>query len=448
MTNRKKMALAGLLVLVMVGSAVMGTLAYLTDTSSLENAFLVGVFTPPKDPKPDPIDPPKPDPDSPNPPTPSEDQKGKPTGFIYEPYWNANGADGYNGDDHRLLNGEITVKDPYIGIGAKSEEGYVLAYIENPMGDNVYFTPCKGWLPVDGQATEVTITDSNGKPTGAPADSKFYSSGLFKWVGVDGSDNTVTTANTLGKLTPVAPNPDGATDADKKGKDAWTAHPVFTYVYTDKTDGVETIKGFNDEAKQKMTVHAFIHQTNGVNSEGTEAAADYSTVITAATAWADGIKNPTPAPPGFTPRSVHSRIERRPERYAKAHRSPVCPAGGAGGPRCLSGLLLYPGSKDHPQRHHLRLPENGAPPAGRGGRRAPLKGRRRRPAHRQRGGNPCPAKHFCEKHLRSAHVPPPQAVRHRPGRGGEHLFPQQHPGQVYRPLGLGVPKQGRRMVLL
>ncbi len=48
MTNRKKMALAGLLVLVMVASAVMGTLAYLTDTSSLENTFLVGAFTPPK----------------------------------------------------------------------------------------------------------------------------------------------------------------------------------------------------------------------------------------------------------------------------------------------------------------------------------------------------------------------------------------------------------------
>lgn len=56
MTNRKKMALAGLLALVMVGSAVMGTLAYLTDSDKLENAFLVGAFTKPTDP-PEKLDP-------------------------------------------------------------------------------------------------------------------------------------------------------------------------------------------------------------------------------------------------------------------------------------------------------------------------------------------------------------------------------------------------------
>ncbi len=290
MTNRKKMALAGLLVLVMVGSAVMGTLAYLTDSAHLDNTFLVGAFTPPKDPKPDPD---KPDPTEPDP-TPTDPAVfGDPTTFIYEPYWNANGNDAYTNtartvapDNHRLLAGETTVKDPYIGIGKESESGYVLACITNPMGSNVYFSLGEGWAPVENMVDEVTISDANGKPASdTETGTKYYSAGLFKWVGTNTDGN-------LAALTPADSDSDGVKE------DAWTTHPVFTNVYTAK-NGLDAIKAM-EKANQKMTVWAYIHQTEGHATEGaTEVTeANTATVVAAATTWA---KTNDANHPNYTP---------------------------------------------------------------------------------------------------------------------------------------------------
>lgn len=277
MTNKKKMALAGVLVLVMVISAIGGTLAWLTDTASLDNNFLVGAFTPPEDPKPDP-DPPKPNPDDPEPPKPSEDETGVPTTYIFEPYWNANGTNTYSAaDKHRLLAGDTTVKDPYIGIGKDSESGYVLACVTNPMKPYVYFTLCDGWEPVEGYVTEVTIDDNNGHPIKAGSTvPKFYSEGLFKWVGDNNDGN-------LKALTPADTNSDGKGDAD-----AWTDHPVFTYVYTAKNGLTEVQK--LDKADQKMTVNAFIHQTTGKATDAAteDTAATTTDVVDAAKTWATG----------------------------------------------------------------------------------------------------------------------------------------------------------------
>lgn len=287
MKNKKKMLLAGALALVMVGSAIGGTLAYLTDTSSLDNVFLVGAFTKPTEPKPDP-DPPKPDPTDPDPEVPTDDQKGKPDGYIFEPYWNANGSPDYTGkDSHRLLAGETTVKDPYIGIGKDSESGYVLACITNPMAPHVYFQLSEGWEPVEGYVTEVTITDANGSKPAVTADEpKFYSQGLFKWVG-DNDDGS------LKALTPADNNSDGKGDAD-----AWTDHPVFTYVYTAK-NGLEDIQKL-EEANHKMTVWAYIAQSEGTQ-DGSEDAITSDYVIEQAKAWAvkteagyPGYVNPEP----------------------------------------------------------------------------------------------------------------------------------------------------------
>ncbi len=276
MTNKKKMALAGALVLVMVVSAIGGTLAWLTDSASLDNNFLVGAFTPPADPKPDP-DPPKPDPDDPvDPPTPTEDETGKPTTYIFEPYWNANGTNTYSGaDKHRLLAGDTTVKDPYIGIGKDSESGYVLACVTNPMKPYVYFTLCEGWEPVEGYATEVTLDANNGKP--AAATGTFYSEGLFKWVGANSDGN-------LEALTPADTDSDGKADAD-----AWTDHPVFTYVYTAK-NGLTEVQQLPKE-DQKMTVSAFIHQTTGkaTDTATEDTAATTADVVAAAKTWAQGL---------------------------------------------------------------------------------------------------------------------------------------------------------------
>ncbi len=275
MTNKKKMALAGALVLVMVVSAIGGTLAWLTDTASLDNNFLVGAFTPPAEPKPDP-DPPKPDPDDPTPPVPSTDETGEPTTYIFEPYWNANGTNSYTAaDKHRLLAGDTTVKDPYIGIGKDSESGYVLACVTNPMADNVYFTLCEGWAPVEGYVTEVTIDANNGKP--AAATGAFYSEGLFKWVGANTDGN-------LQALTPVDTDSDGKGDAD-----AWTDHPVFTYVYTAK-NGLTEVQALPKES-QKMTVSAFIHQTRGKATDAATEDTDATTaqVVEAAKTWAQSL---------------------------------------------------------------------------------------------------------------------------------------------------------------
>lgn len=285
MTSKKKITLAAVLVLVMVISAVGGTLAYLTDSASLDNTFLVGAFTPPTEPKPDP-DPPKPDPDDPDP-TPTDPTVfGTPTTFIYEPYWNANASSTYTNeagtvtpDHHRLLAGDTTVKDPYIGIGKDSESGYVLAAITNPMKPYVYFTLGKGWKPVEGYVTEVTINTAeggNGQPEGVTAGTKFYSEGLFKWVGVDEGDNTKA-GEDLDALTP-------GTDVSTGEKtDAWTDHPVFSYVYTAK-NGLDAVKALEKE-DQKMTVWAYIAQSEGTQ-EGSEAAITSDYVIGEAKTWA------------------------------------------------------------------------------------------------------------------------------------------------------------------
>ncbi len=297
MTNRKKMALAGLLVLVMVASAVMGTLAYLTDSQSLGNTFLVGVFTPPDKPKPDP-DNPSPDPDNPDP-TPNDDQKGQPNGFIYEPFWNANGSTDYTGkDDHRLLAGDTTVKDPYIGIGPKSESGYVLVCITNPMKDHVGFTLSKGWVPVTGYATEFAKTTANGLDGKAET---YYSEGLFAWVGTTGegpSETTSTATETDGTIKLAALTPTAPSESNPAGADAWTTHPVFTNVYTGK-DGLEDLHKIKEEAGRTMTVHAYIHQTNGFADESATSKTDATskTVIDAAKTWATndcGYTAPTP----------------------------------------------------------------------------------------------------------------------------------------------------------
>ena len=282
MTNKKKMALAGALVLVMVVSAIGGTLAYLTDSSHLDNVFLVGAFTQPTDPKPDP-DPPGPDPTDPDPKPKDPTDFGTPSGFIFEPYWNLNGKESYTdesnntivGDHHRLLAGDTTTKDPYIGIGKGSEDGYVLACVTNPMADNVYFTLCDGWAPVDGCVTEVTIdAATNGS---AETGKTYYSKGLFKWVGTGKSASS----------DPLVALQASATE------DVWTDNPVFTYVYTAK-NGLDAVQALEADSR-KMTVWAYIGQSNGQQEDGTTAiTAQY--VEDQAKAWATNKTDATKYP--------------------------------------------------------------------------------------------------------------------------------------------------------
>lgn len=282
MTNKKKMALAGALILVMVVSAIGGTLAYLTDSSHLDNVFLVGAFTQPTDPKPNP-DPPGPDPDDPDPKPVDPRDFGDPDGFIFEPYWNLNGLDSYNkegggtalGDKHRLGAGTATTKDPYIGIGKESESGYVLACVTNPMGDNVYFTLSEGWAPVTGCVREVDTTAAGkGAPANVASGTKFYSKGLFKWVGANADKS-------LKALTP-----DGTADV-------WTDTPVFSYVYT-ATEGMTGVQALA-AGDRKMTVWAYIGQASGKQNENTALDITAQYVEDQAKAWATSTEAGYPA---------------------------------------------------------------------------------------------------------------------------------------------------------
>lgn len=70
-------------------------------------------------------------------------------------------------------------KDPYVGVGAGSEECDVFVYVNNTMnhGDNIYFTINEGWRPVGGtkpfkgqkytEGMEVPVEQSNEKLTGS-----------------------------------------------------------------------------------------------------------------------------------------------------------------------------------------------------------------------------------------------------------------------------------------
>ena len=170
-----------------------GTIAWLTKTSSVSNIFTVGSFESPST--------------SPtNPETPIELD-----GNIYEPSWNPE-------EEHKLIPAATFEKDPYVGIGAGSEDASVYVYVENSFSNKVYFTINEGW-----EAVEATEGFKSGT----------YTSGLFKYT--EGLKNAV--------------------DAD-----VWTSQPLFSSVVTDETATIEdfTIKGSEN---LEIKVSSFLHQT-------------------------------------------------------------------------------------------------------------------------------------------------------------------------------------------
>lgn len=127
---------------VLVMSAVLGTIAYMTAQDSVTNTFTVGSFS-----NPDPTDP---------------DHTEKLHEYIEESSWE---------EGSKLIPGESIAKDPKVGIGAGSEDAWVYVYIKNNLitkdADAVTFTLNEGWEAV--QADEVT------------PDSGVYTGGLFKY---------------------------------------------------------------------------------------------------------------------------------------------------------------------------------------------------------------------------------------------------------------------------
>lgn len=171
--NRRNAIIAALAVLV-VALAVGGTIAWLTASNSVTNTFTVGQIT-----QPDPDVPDKPNPDLPDPG--KEDDDGTDaslTGNIYELFT----------PNSPIVPGDDTRKEPYIGIGKDSEDAFVFVYVENAMttmgqensnvtaADLPCFKLADGWAPVSDHATPATMEGG------------YYTSGLFKWVGM-GNDS-------------------------------------------------------------------------------------------------------------------------------------------------------------------------------------------------------------------------------------------------------------------
>lgn len=160
MKTKTRSILIACLALVLVASAVFGTIAYMTAQDSKLNTFTVGSFNKPVDPE--------------NP------EAGKLDGYILEKKWDAKA-------EHKLIPGSSVDKDPKVGIGAGSEEAWVYVYVKNAVLKDtvtdkyVTFKLNDKWEAVEGQVV-------NGDVAGT------YVSGLFKYKTTIGADeNTLWT---------------------------------------------------------------------------------------------------------------------------------------------------------------------------------------------------------------------------------------------------------------
>ena len=188
MKSKKRSILIVCLALALVAAAVLGTIAYMTAQDSKTNTFTVGSFNKPTDPN---------------------NHSQTLDSYLIEPSWEENS---------KLVPGGSVAKDPKVGIGAGSEDGYIYVYVDNKTLTEaskklVTFTLDKDWTAV----TDLAVAGDTPNT---------YVSGLFKY-------NT--------KLT--------------GGK--WTSN-VFTKV------DVSANANTTDFAKNpQMTVYAFIHQATG-----------------------------------------------------------------------------------------------------------------------------------------------------------------------------------------
>lgn len=208
--KNKKGLLLILLAFLLVTVVASGTIAWLTQTSTLTNSFTVGTF---EDPTTSPTDP---------------SQTIQLDGNLYEPSWDSS-------VEHKLIPGVSYSKDPYVGIGAGSEDAIVYVYVKNNFSNKVYFTLNNGWEAVE-------ATDGYAQGT--------YTSGLFKY--------------TLGL-------------SDAEDADVWTAQPIFSSVVADETALISDFtvaEGTNSE----IVISSFIHQ----KYDGDGNAIDEATILAAA----------------------------------------------------------------------------------------------------------------------------------------------------------------------
>lgn len=202
--EKKRNALLVVLGVILAAGIIGGTVAWLTRTSSLTNTFTVGSFETPVT---DPTD---------------SSKSISIDGNLYEPSWDEDA-------EHKLLPGNEYAKDPYVGIGAGSEDGVVYVYVKNNFSNKIYFEINNGWSAVSGYATA-------GSKAGT------YTSGLFKY-------DTVLTAKSNG--------------------DTWTTTPLFSKVeVADTANSTDFNTGSNDKT---ITVSSFLHQAKDDEGEDIDA---------------------------------------------------------------------------------------------------------------------------------------------------------------------------------
>ena len=209
-STNKRNTVAVIALLLACVLAIGGTIAYLTSHSQLTNTFTVGQISP--------IDPGKPGPGE-KPIDPEAEKNGKLSGNLYEPSWVK---------DSKLLPTASIAKDPYVGVGAGSEECDVFVYVNNTVknNDNIYFTINTGWEPVEG-----TQAFEKGKYTG----------GLFKYTA-------------------------GLNALTEKEKNVWTKTPLFNTVEVTEDAEADDFKAQKGDTVGAIEVKSFLHQSK--NAEG------------------------------------------------------------------------------------------------------------------------------------------------------------------------------------
>lgn len=213
--NDKKKYLIALLALVFV---VGGTSAWLTSESNLTNEFTVGQINPIDPGENGPGDPEKPiDPEDPN-------FGNKLNGNLYEPSWVPSS---------KIFPSAEIEKDPYVGIGDKSEKSYVYVYVNNNM-PGVFFNINTGW-------EVVTATKFDGKND--KAGDEAYTSGLFRYHEV-------------------------LADTTEEKRNIWTGTPLFSTVIADDETNAANFKTPTIEVK------SFVHQAEDGEGNDLQATAD------------------------------------------------------------------------------------------------------------------------------------------------------------------------------
>ena len=214
--NRKKLLLIPIILLAVI--VVGTTVAYLNVKSSITNHFVVGSFNlPTTDPK-------------------TGENKNL-TQYLDEPSWD-------DTQTHKLLPGATFDKDPYVGIGAGSEDAVVYVYVENNFSENVYFTINNGWAPVENETTAGSAASS-------------YTSGLFKYTnGLTANANSDSwTTTPLFSAINVSNN---ATEADfevAEGKDATIKVSSFIHQANDSTGSPISSSTIEDAAKSAFGIN-------------------------------------------------------------------------------------------------------------------------------------------------------------------------------------------------